>query len=110
VKNALAQGNLHRVVFRLHVQPFVLKLLNNLDPSMEPLHSLEHISDILIKRPVIVHDIDKFQIVSFSDLVIVRIVRRCNLDGTGTEFHIDHFVADNGKPADGEGVDGVFAM
>lgn len=44
---------------------------------------------ILVECPVIVQDIDKRKLVSKANFIIVGVVRRSNLDGTGPELHVD---------------------
>ena len=49
----------------------------------------------LIDRSVVVQDRDLFKAMALSDLKVVRIMSRCDLDAACTEFHIDILVGDD---------------
>ena len=44
---------------------------------------------------VVVHHLDDRQVVAAADLIVVRVVRRGDLDDAGAELHVDIVVADN---------------
>jgi hypothetical protein len=56
---------------------------------MESLHALELLAGIRVECTVVLEYIDELKVVTFPDLVIVEIVRRSDLDSTGSERHID---------------------
>lgn len=68
-------------------------------------------ASILIVRAIVIHQIDELQVVSLTTLEIVGVVGGRNLDGTGTEFHVDSDgIRDNGDSAAIEGMNDEFAM
>lgn len=46
---------------------------------------------------------------TFADLKIVKVMRRRNLNGTGTFFRVGMFVADNGNRTVNNRQNGIFA-
>ena len=50
---------------------------------------LEFLSSIRIKSPVVVEDIDKWKVVTDSNLVVISIMGGGNLHSSGTELHVD---------------------
>lgn len=72
---------------------------------------LELLTRVFIKRTVIVQNIDEWQVMADSNLVIVWIMRRGDLHSAGTELHVDDdVVRDDGDAAVEEGVFGEFTV
>jgi hypothetical protein len=66
---------------------------------------------ILVISTVIIHQVDEFQLVAHTTLEIVGIVCGGDLDGTGTERHVDSDgIGNDGYAAAKEGVNGKFAV
>jgi hypothetical protein len=106
-----AEGNLHRVILCLDEQISLLKQLDDLIPRVESLHALEKLSSILIEGTVVVHDVDKLEIVSLSDFIIIRIVCRGDLHSSGSEFHVDDDrICHDWDSAVDEWMNGIFPM
>lgn len=103
--------DLHRVILGLDVQALFLEGFQDGGSDVEPLHALESFTGIVIVRSVVVHQVDEFQVVPLAAFVIVVVVRRGDLDGTGTKGHVDgDRVADDGDPSVNEGVFGELAV
>lgn len=74
--------------------------------SLEILHRtsadknyLELLSGVLIVSSIVVHQIDKLEVVSLPAFVIVRVVSRGDLDGTSSEGHVDgDTIGNDGEP------------
>jgi hypothetical protein len=106
-----ANGDLHRVVLGLDVKTLLLQGFQDRRSHMESLHALETLSGILVVGSVVVHQVDEFQVVPLSTFVVVVIVGRGDLDGTGTESHVDgDGVADDGDSSVDEWMDGKLAV
>ena len=50
---------------------------------------------LLIDRCIIVHDVDLRQVVTFSDFKVVRVMCRCDLNRTCSEFFVYIFIGDH---------------
>lgn len=95
-----AYGNLHGVVLGLDVQSCIFESLDHRDTSVEPLHSLELLTRVVVERAVVVQNVDELKFVAHADFVIVRVVCRRDLHGAGTERHIDNdVIRDDGNAA-----------
>jgi hypothetical protein len=65
----------------------------------------------MIVSPIIVHEVDKLEVVPHPALVIVLVMCWRNLHSTSTEGHVDgDGVGDDGNAAVDERVDGELAM
>lgn len=65
----------------------------------------------MIVRSIVIEQVYEFQIVSFSTFVIVVIVSGSDLDGSGTEGHVDSDgVGDDGESTIEEGVFDEFTV
>ena len=68
-------------------------------------------SGILVIRTVIIHQIDKLEVVSLTTFEIVGIVGWSDFDGSGTEFHIDsNGIGNNGDSTAVEWVNDEFTV
>lgn len=70
------------------------EVFDDLDSAIESFHSLVF-SSVLVDSTIVVEDVNLFESVSETTEVIVRVVSGGDLDGSGTEVHIDEFVIDN---------------
>jgi len=73
---------------------------------------LEPLSSVVVEGSVVVEKIDKLEVVPLSTLVIVVIVSRSDLDGSGSESHVDgDGVGDDGNSSSrDERVDGELSV
>lgn len=93
-----ANGNLHRVVLGLDVKTLLLQSLQDGSPDVVSFHALELFSSILVVSSVVVHQVDKLEVVPLSTFVIVRVVSGSNLDGSGSERHVNgDAIGDDGE-------------
>lgn len=75
------------------------------------MENLEFLPSIGIKGPVVVKDVDERKVMADSNLVIVSIMSRSNLNSSGTELHVDNDrVGDNRESAINERVDSKFSV
>ncbi len=94
---------------RMHVpvgffdQPAVREVFDQLLAALEAVQSFVG-SGRGVHNPVIVHDVDRLQVVAQADFKVVRVVRRSDFHATGSEFGFDIFIcnhrnfsAENGK-------------
>lgn len=88
-------GDLHRVVLGLNVEALLLQCIQNSLPDVISLHSLELLSGVLVVGTVVVHQVDKLEVVPLSAFVIVGVVSGSDLDGSGSESHVDGDVIGN---------------
>jgi len=135
-----ADGDLHRVVLGLDVKTLLLESLENSSPGVESFHSLEEtrrprvserirgnetkekrtrlktdlepLSGVVVEGSVVVEKVDELEVVPLSTLVIVVVVSRSDLDGSGSEGHVDgDGVGDDGDSSSrDEGVDGELSV
>ena len=111
VSRLVTDGDLHGVVLGLNVEAEFLELFDDLVPGMETLHALEFLAGVGIESTIVIEDVDKLEVVSLADFVIVGIVRGSDLDGTSSELHVnDDRVLNNGDAPVDEGMDGELAM
>lgn len=69
------------------------------------------LAGVLVVRAIVVHQADELEVVPLSTLKIVRVVRRRDLDSTGTELHINgDAIGDDGNATSVEGVNDEFAV
>ena len=72
---------------------------------------LESLPSVGIEGSVVVEDVDEREVVTDSNLIIVSIMRRGNLDSSSTELHVDdNGVRDDWDSAINERMDGEFSM
>lgn len=72
---------------------------------------LELITSVCVEGTIVVQDVDEFEVVSYTNFVIVRVVCGSNLHGASTKFHInDDRVGDDRNAAVKEGVLGKLSM
>jgi hypothetical protein len=71
---------------------------------MEPLLALEGTS-VLVQGAVLIQDVDELEVVALAELVVVEVVCRGKLDGTGTELRINIVVRNDREQAGGLLVD-----
>ena len=57
----------------------------------------------LIDGCIVVHDVDYFKLVAQTDLEVVRVVSRCDLNDAGTEVHFNIFIGNNGNLSSDKG-------
>ncbi len=76
------------------------------------LADLESLSRVLVQSTVIVHDVNKLEIVPRSTSIIIRVVCWGYFDSTGPKRHVDYYgISHDRKFAGGdEGVTREFAM
>lgn len=112
VSRLAADGDSHGVVLGLDVVSTLGQELDDLDSGVESLHALEVLSGVSVERTVVVKDVDELEVVSSSALVIVLVVRRRDLDGSGSKGHVDgDGVGDDGDASlRKEGVDDELAV
>jgi len=73
--------------------------------------NLESLPGVGIEGSVVVEDVDEREVVADSNLIIVSIVRRGNLDSSSTELHVDDDgVRDYWDSAVNERMDGKFSV
>mmetsp|Transcript_33974 Transcript_33974/g.53023 ORF Transcript_33974/g.53023 Transcript_33974/m.53023 type:complete len:257 (-) Transcript_33974:1016-1786(-) len=89
VSRSRAKTETHLVGFFSFEQALFIQSLFHRNTSVISHHSLEFISTMMINRSIRRQYGNKFQIMTLSTFVIVRIVRRGNLDGSRTKTHID---------------------
>ena len=82
------------VLYFFHQAEF-FQLFNGFSASRLSVHSRER--RIFIKGCIFIQDVYQRQVMTFADLKIVKVMRRRNLNGTGTFFRVGMFVADNGN-------------
>ena len=91
----LADRQRDLVILDLFEQAELFESLDDLFPRFETVQAFE-----IRHRPphsscVVVHHEQLFEVVPLADLIIVRIVSRRDLDGTGAKFRVDIFVGDD---------------
>jgi hypothetical protein len=73
--------------------------------------NLEFLPSIGIKGSVVVEDVDERKVMTDSNLIIVSVMGRSNLHGSGTELHVDdNRVRDDWDSAIDERMDGEFSV
>lgn len=73
--------------------------------------NLEFISSVGIESSVVVEDVDEREVMTDSNLVVVSVMCRGNLDSSGTKLHVNNDrVRDDWDSAMNERVDGVFSV
>ena len=94
VLGLVAQRNFHRVILLLNEEPQFGQFVNNRVSCIEALLAFEG-TGIMIQVTIIRQNIDELEVVALSDGEIVRVVSRCNLDGTGTKCWVNIVVGDD---------------
>lgn len=62
------------------------------------MNHFELLSGVIVVGSIVVHQIDKLEVVSLSTFVIVRVVSRGDLDGTSSKGHVDgDTIGDDGE-------------
>jgi hypothetical protein len=107
-KGIPADGNLHGVVFRLHVQSSIFQCFDHSIPSVKSFHSLSKLASgsrhtirpkrtdlelltcIFIECSIIVQDIDKLQFVTHADVIIIRIVGWGDFNSASSKSHVHY--------------------
>lgn len=128
---APAQWDLHRIVFCLNIKICILESLYDGHTSMEPFHALRsqvssfirdhlpHVSSsylkllsgVDIKCPIVIQYIDEIELMTNSNIIIVRVVRWGDFHSTGTEFHVDNdTICDDWDTSVYERMNSVFSM
>jgi len=122
-----ADWYLHRVVFGIDEKSGLFKGRHDIHPGVEPFHTLswgqsrpvlkscttnlESLPSVGIEGPVVVENVDEREVVTDSNLIIVSIMRRGNLDGSSTELHVDdNRVRDDWDSAINERMGGKFSV
>ncbi|KAI3493165.1 hypothetical protein L1887_42182 [Cichorium endivia] len=102
VSGTRADGHGHGVVLGLNVAADLLELVDDSTTRREALHAGK-VAAVFVEGTVVVEDVDELEVVALADLVIVGVVRRGDLDGTGSELHVDDDgVGDDGDLAAGD--------
>ncbi|KAH3665796.1 hypothetical protein OGAPHI_003984 [Ogataea philodendri] len=78
----------HLVVLLANEKALLLQLLDNQRSGIESLDTFP-LTTVGIQLTIIGEDIDEFQLVSLTGVVIVRVVTRSDLHGTSTKLHVD---------------------
>lgn len=60
---------------------------------------LEFLPSVLIERAIIIQDVDEFQLVSDSNLIIIRVVCWGDFHSSGTKRHIDNDIIRHDRDA-----------
>ena len=111
VARLAADGDLHRVVLGLDVEPCVLERLDDGHTGVEPLHALELRAGVVVERAIVVEDVDELELVPHADFVVVRVVCGSDLHGTRTKGHVDgDVICHDGDAPVKEGVLREFAV
>ena len=89
------------MIFYLYKEPEFIEILYYL---LSCLISVESgiFPAALIDRGVIIHDVDNFEVMSFSDFEIVRVMSRRNLNTTCSELLVNILVSHNRYLSSGE--------
>lgn len=97
-------GNRHGVGGLVLKQTNLLELLNDLLSGIESLETGK-IATGLIESTVVIKDVDKLEVLSLTGQVIVGVMGRSDLDGSGSKLHVDSLgISDNGNGSVQEGV------
>lgn len=81
------------------------------DQRVDKYIDLKFLASVLVESPVVIHDIDKLQIVAYADFIIIGVVCWGNLNSTCSELHVDDdIIRDNGDTTVNERVKSKFAM
>ena len=96
IVTAITVAHLVGMLFDLFDETLFFQPLDDFFPGIEPFVSLEFAGE-LVQDSLFVEDRDEIEIVAFSDLVVIRIVGRCDFDDAGSELHVDMFVGDDGN-------------
>ncbi|RUS17878.1 hypothetical protein BC937DRAFT_89386 [Endogone sp. FLAS-F59071] len=100
----------HRIILGIDVQPFLLKRLGNGLARVESAIPLKW-ARVLVENAVVIEDIDKLEVVALADLVVIKVMRRGDLDGARAKGRVDENIVNNdGDTAVDEGMDDKLAM
>ena len=84
-----------RQIFDLNEKSHLIEFLNDSLTCLITIHTLEF-ATILIDGCIIVQNVDDGKIMTLTNLEIVRVMCRCNLNNTGSFFHICVLIANDG--------------
>lgn len=73
-----AKGESHRIVVPFDVQSFRFQCINDFVTSIKSLHALKFAS-VVVKGPIVVHNINEFQVVLLAYFEVVGIVSCANV-------------------------------
>ncbi|RWX47566.1 hypothetical protein H206_06313 [Candidatus Electrothrix aarhusensis] len=79
------------VIFDLIQEALLFEILDDLLPAGKTVHACVF-PGLLIHDAVVVHDLDPFQIVAQADFIVVPVMGRGDLEGTGPEFPLDMMI------------------
>ena len=84
---AVMGSHIMGIVLYFNEKPHLIQFLYDCFPCLVAIHTTE-LSTVFIDGRIIIQDIDLRQIMTLSDLKVVRVMGRRDLNHTGTEFHI----------------------
>ena len=84
------------IILNLNQQSLTIQLLYDGLSGLIAIHALI-LSAVFIDGSIVVHHIDDRQIMTLSNLKVVRVVSRGNLNNTGSEFPVNVGVGNNGN-------------
>ena len=77
-----------------HKEPKLFKISDDLPSGFIAVHP-RVLSAEPVHRSVVIQDIDLREIMTFSDLKVIRVMRRCDLHAARSEFHVDVLIRDH---------------
>ena len=81
-------SNIMRVRNNLYKISLLFQISNHCFSCFVTIHTCIFTTILFVDRRIIVHDIDLRKIMAFSDFKVVRVVSRCNLNSTCSEFFV----------------------
>mmetsp|Transcript_30513 Transcript_30513/g.47775 ORF Transcript_30513/g.47775 Transcript_30513/m.47775 type:complete len:365 (+) Transcript_30513:4039-5133(+) len=85
--------------FSLDYQSRLFHITPQFLTGIKPIQTDVAFSTLFIHGSILIHDIHNFQIVLFTQFVIVGVMSWGNFQGTRSKFHVDVFISNNGDRA-----------
>ncbi len=79
------------IVFDLVKKTHLIQILDDLLTAGKTIHT-SILASLIIHDAVVIHDLNSFQIMAQTDLVVVPVMGRRDLEGTGSELPLDMMI------------------
>ena len=84
---AVMRSYIMGIIFNSYQKSHTVKFFHNMPAAFVSIKAFIF-STIFVNGSIIIQNVDFRKIMAFSNLKIIRVMRRCDLDNSGTKFHI----------------------